>query len=380
MLVCQREKFSLDENVHYLNCAYMSPILKQVEEVGIQGIRGKRNPFRVTPDDFFKESELLRLEFSKLVNNPYPNRVVLIPSVSYGISMLAKNISLDSNENIVLAANQFPSNVYPWLRLAEESKAIMNFVSKPESKEINWTDEIVSAINSNTRIVALSHTHWADGTKFNLKEIRRKCDEFGTLLIIDGTQSIGALPFDIKEIRPDALICAGYKWLMGPYSLGIAYIGDRFLEGVPAEENWINRLNSENFSGLVDYEKNYQKGALRYEVGEHSNFILVPMLLKAIQQLNTWGPENIISYCENLAQKPIEKLKEMGFKYNEPSSFSYHLFGLTHPTIEMQKLNEELTNRKIYASTRGNSLRISVNVYNTKADFDALLAACENII
>ncbi|HBX65139.1 MAG TPA: aminotransferase, partial [Balneolaceae bacterium] len=91
----------------------------------------------------------------------------------------------------------------------------------------------------------------------------------------------------------DALICAGYKWLMGPYSIGLAYYGPALDDGNPVEENWINRYESENFANLVNYNDEYQPGALRYEVGEHSNFILVPMMLKAVQQLNQWGVENI---------------------------------------------------------------------------------------
>jgi len=74
------------------------------------------------------------------------------------------------------------------------------------------------------------------------------------LLIIDGIQSIGTLPFSVKEIQPDALICAGYKWLLGPYSIGLAYYSDTFANGFPIEENWINRKNSEDFGGLVNYE------------------------------------------------------------------------------------------------------------------------------
>ena len=68
------------------------------------------------------------------------------------------------------------------------------------------------------RVVAIGHVHWSDGTLFDLKKIRERLDEVGGLLIIDGTQSVGALPFSVKEFKPDALICGGYKWLLGPYS------------------------------------------------------------------------------------------------------------------------------------------------------------------
>jgi selenocysteine lyase/cysteine desulfurase len=108
--------------------------------------------------------------------------------------------------------------------------------------------------------------------------------------VVDGTQSVGALPFDVRRVRPDALIVASYKWMMGPYSLGLAYYGERFDGGVPLEETWMGRKGSEDFSALVDYVDDYQPGALRYDVGERSNFALMPMLTAALELLLAWKP------------------------------------------------------------------------------------------
>lgn len=209
---------------------------------------------------------------------------------------------------------------------------------------------------------------------FDLIAIRKRANEVGALLIIDGTQSVGALPFDVEKVHPDALICAGYKWLLGPYSIGLAYYGEYFDEGKPVEENWINRKNSENFTGLVNYETNYQSGALRYEVGEHSNFMLVPMLLKALEQLNMWKPENIQEYCRAITKRTIDELVEMGFWIEDEAYRTSHLFGIRLPLeLELQKVKEHLLKEKIYVSYRGDAIRISPNVYNTKDDLKKLL-------
>ena len=151
-------------------------------------------------------------------------------------------------------------------------------------------------------MVAIGHIHWADGTKFDLKKIRERTKEVGAILVVDGTQSIGALPFDIAEFQPDAVVASGYKWLMGPYSTGMAYYGEYFRDGKPIENNWVNRLNSSDFANLVNYQDEYQPGAIRYEVGESANFILTPMLTEAIRQVNAWGPKNIQAYCKSIAQ------------------------------------------------------------------------------
>ena len=89
---CQRDKFLLQGKVTYLNGAYMSPLLKKVEKAGIKGIIGKRKPYRIPPEDFFGESETLRRLYASLINVSDPSRIVIIPSVSYGVENAVKNL------------------------------------------------------------------------------------------------------------------------------------------------------------------------------------------------------------------------------------------------------------------------------------------------
>ncbi len=222
--------------------------------------------------------------------------------------------------------------------------------------------------------MSLGNVHWADGTRFDLKEIRVRTNEVGALMVIDGTQSVGAMPFDVKVLQPDALICGGYKWLMGPYSMGLAYYGDYFNQGKPVEENWLNRKDSENFDGLVNYQSDYQPGALRYEVGEHSNFILIPMMLEALRQINQWKPENIQDYCAAITRKPIEKLRQAGFWIEDENFRGHHLFGLRLPKeVDLQKMKARIVKNKIWVSLRGDSVRVSPHIYNREEEMMQLV-------
>ncbi|MFK7953370.1 MAG: aminotransferase class V-fold PLP-dependent enzyme [Ekhidna sp.] len=378
---CQREKFQLQRKYAYLNCAYMSPILKKVENAGIKGIKKKRKPFQITGDDFFHETETVRSLFSQLIDNPDINRTVIVPSVSYGIANVTNNLPFTDGK-IILAGEQFPSNVYPWLNLKEKGFEVA-FVNAPNSSRRgdDWNQELINAIDETTRVVAIGHVHWSDGTLFQLEKIREKLDTVGGLLIIDGTQSIGALPFSVKIIRPDAVICAGYKWLMGPYSIGLAYYGKAFDNGKPIEENWINRVESDDFTGLVNYQDNYREEALRYEVGEHSNFILIPMLHEALKQLLKWQPENIQAYCDELTKNPIEEMLELGFKIDEKHARSSHLFGVRLPeSLQMSSLQQSFKKNKVSVSFRGDAIRVSPNVYNDELDMRKLLKAMKEPI
>ncbi len=377
MLKNQRSKFSLQTSTTYLNCAYMSPLLKSVERAGMDGIKAKRNPFTISVDDFFIESELLRSEFGKLINTKEVKRIVIVPSTSYGLANVVNNIKLASTNSIIVAAEQFPSNYYPWQRLSLDTGAKIKIISPSEPREgrgKRWNEQILNEIDKNTKVVALGNVHWADGTLFDLIEIRKRTKEVGALLIIDGTQSVGALPFDVQKIQPDALVCSGYKWLMGPYSIGLAYYGEYFDHGKPIEENWINRLDSENFAGLVNYQTNYQPGALRYEVGEHSNFILLPMMLAALKQINAWNPVNIQAYCANITRKPIQTLKDKGFWVEEEAFRSHHLFGVRLPKeLDIIKIKQRIQKNKISVSFRGDAIRISPNLYNDEKDMMKLV-------
>ena len=144
--------------------------------------------------------------------------------------------------------------------MADETSATIKIIAPPKevsNKGLIWNKNIIDAIDENTIAVSVGNVHWADGTLFDLKRIRNKATENNALLVIDGTQSVGALPFDIQEIQPDVLICAAYKWLLGSYSFGVAYFGEKFDNGTPIEENWINRLNSHQFENLVNYQPEY---------------------------------------------------------------------------------------------------------------------------
>ncbi len=371
---CQKTKFILSKKVTYLNCAYMSPMLKKVEKAGVKGIKQKRKPYHITPVDFFKTSDLVKKRFSSIIDCKNHNRIAIIPSASYGLANVVNNISIKEKDEIILLDEQFPSNVYPWLNLKERSKAKLVFIKRPDTligSGKKWNEEILAAITNKTKVVAIGNIHWACGTLFDLIAIRKKTAEVGALLIIDGTQSIGALPLSIEKIQPDALICAGYKWLMGPYSIGVAYYGNYFDKGIPIEDNWINRRGSENFSGLINYSDKYGELASRYNVGEQSNFILLPMLLAGLNQIESWGVKNIQDYCKNLISEEIKKVNQKKYWIEKENYRANHLFGIKQLDNKIN-LIEKLKSKKISVSIRGDKIRVSPHLYNDKREIKKL--------
>ncbi|MCB0594221.1 MAG: aminotransferase class V-fold PLP-dependent enzyme [Lewinellaceae bacterium] len=383
MLHNQKHLFSIPDDIAYLNCAYMSPLLKSVEQAGYEGVRRKSRPYEIEPPHFFEPVQHLRQAFAQLVNAPDPNRIAVIPSASYGLATAARNLKLEAGDNIVLLEEQFPSNFYTWQRLAEERGAELRIVPAPdgEQRSQQWNERILAAIDERTALVTLGHIHWADGALFDLKAIRQRATEAGAWLVVDGTQSVGALPFDVQDIQPDALICAGYKWLLGPYSIGLAYFGPAFDGGVPIEESWINRLHSEDFKNLVNYQPAYQPLAGRYSMGEQSNFILLPMQLRALQQLLEWGVPNIQAYCRELMREPLQQLAELGCRVEPEARRAHHLVGVRLPEeVDLEQLKSAFQEQGVYVSLRGSAVRISCHVFNDERDVERLVESFKQVL
>ena len=234
MITNQSHLFSLPKDVTYLNVAYMSPLLNSVAQIGTTNLLQKSDPTGIGVNDFFAPTKSLKLKFAQLIDVKDADDIAVIPSVSYGMATVANNIKLKKGDEIVMLYEQFPSNVYVWQRLAKKYNAKIVFVKAPKlgyDCAKLWNKALLNAITSHTAVVAMPHIYWTDGTLFDLEKIRIKTRQHKALLIIDGTQSVGALPFSVDKIQPDALICAVYKWLMGAYGLGLAYFGEFFNVG-----------------------------------------------------------------------------------------------------------------------------------------------------
>lgn len=379
MFDTQKHLFSLPTDIHFLNGAYMSPSLKTVEEAGIEAVKKKSNPISISPDAFFEDSAEVKFLFGQLIN-AHSDRIALIPSASYGMAIVAKNLGskpgLKAGQHILVVGDEFPSDVYAWDEvMAQKSLRLRNIAApdQPINKGQVWNERILRAINAETAMVVICHVHWCDGTIFDLLAIKKACTQVGALLVIDGTQSVGAMPIDIAQIEPDALICAGYKWLLGPYTSGFGYFGMFFDDGVPLEQNWINRQNSEDFKNLTQYSANYKPGAARYNMGEQSNFIANAMLKVSLNQLLAWTPAAIQQYCESIAGPSIQKLQQAGFIIENAGKRSSHLFGITLPVeLNIEKVLEAFQQKNIYVSIRAGVVRVSVYLYNTAQDMEIL--------
>ena len=380
MIPCQRHLFDIPDDVAYLNCAYMSPLMKPALEAGTVGLGRKAHPWELTPDKFFTGADEFRATAAQILDCS-DDCIAIVPSASYGIATAARNLPVKKGQSILVLEEQFPSNYYPWQRRAEETGASLKIVAWPA--ENDWTAAVLDSLTSDVAIAALPNVQWTSGGRLDLVRIGAACRKLGAALVLDLTQSLGALPFSVGDlqngVQPDFAVAACYKWLLGPYSVGLLYVAPRWQNGMPLEENWIQRANAQDFSSLILYTEDYDAGARRFDMGERANFASLPAAVRAMKQLLEWDVSQISETAGALNRRLAEAAADLGFSAPPEPLRAPHYLSLRRQAAIPKELPEMLAREKVFVSVRGSSIRVTPNVYNTVEDGERLIACLRRI-
>lgn len=377
MIANQRDKFDIPEDITYLNCAFMSPLMHVVVDALDKGAQAKRHPWTIKSQDFVKPCDQFKSSAAKLIGTKAEN-IAIIPAASYGIQVAANNLPLSSGGQIIVLADQFPSNVYPWIEKAKACAGQIITVSRPKGE--GWSEAILDAINDKTQIIALAAVHWADGGIIDLQRISARAHQVGAALVLDLTQSLGVMPFDISKIQPDFMIAACYKWLMGPYSYGMMYVAPKWQNGIPLEQTWLAKQGSEDFSGLTNYRDGFQGGAVRFDMGEKSNAGQAWAASAAIEQILNWGVGEMYQTLSARNSRYAAKARAMGLLVDPCDQRAGHYLSICFPNGRPDTFLTECESQNIFISSRGPSLRITPHLYNTDADLDRVFAVMEKAL
>jgi selenocysteine lyase/cysteine desulfurase len=365
-----RADFEVPDEIAYFNTANMSPLLRSVREAGEEALRRRARPWTISPADWFTDAERLRELFASLIGAD-PDGVALVPATSYGLAIAARAVSADPDDEVVLLAGEYPSNYYTWQRFCERTGARLAVVERDEGQ--SWTEAVLPRIGERARVVAVPNVHWTNGALLDLAAVSRAAREVGAALVIDGSQSLGAFPLDVRALQPDFVVGVGYKWLLGPLSVGYLYVAERHRQGEPLEENWINRAGSDDFSGLVDYSDEYLPGARRFDVGQRTNFGLVPMAIAALEEVLEWSVTSIARSLGEITATIATRAGELGLSVLPADQRGPHMLGINLPADVARRAGASLEERGVISSVRGTSIRISPHLHIRAADIDRLI-------
>jgi selenocysteine lyase/cysteine desulfurase len=370
----QRRLFDIPAGIAYFNTAYNSPLLNSSRTALVSAAAAKSHPWERPPADFFSDAERIRTLAAELFGGDTDGYAV-VPAASYGLSAAARAIqpTLNKNDRIVILDEEFPSNVLPWRRVALETGAVVATVATPADGD--WTAATLAVIGQGARVAALSPCHWTNGARLDLVAIGQACRGGSTTLVLDTTQALGAMPFDMAAVRPDFLVSAGYKWLLCPYGVGLMYVAPAWRHARALEETWLARVNAADFSALVDYSDTYMTGARRFDVGEKCTAIL-PGAITALEQLQAWGVSNVASVLGQINDRIGSRLEALGFALPPSSQRCPHIVGARVPPGFTGDLVGSLRAQNVFVSQRGSSIRVAPHLHVTESDvqqlFDAL--------
>lgn len=375
---CQRHLFEFAEEVTYINCGYMSPLLCSVREAGVAGVRQKTHPWTMEGKVFGDSPMRARQAFARVIG-ARPEDIAIVPSVSYGVAVAAANIKVEAGQNLVLLAEQFPSNVYGWMLLAEKSGAKTRHVPRP--KDGDWTPGVLAAIDQDTALAAIPNFHFSNGSRVDLEAAGAALRAVGAKLVVDGTQSVGARPTDVGTLRPDFMICAGYKWLLGPYGISFLYVAPQHHGGRPIEDNPGGRHFG--FEGgwmkqFLKVEQPYHPDARRFDQGQADVFNLVPQATAAIEQILEWGVPEIYATLSGLTATIAERALALGLDCPPRQNHGGHLVGIEFESATAERVYQDLVAEKVWVEKVDSYLRLSPHLYNTAQDIDRFFAIVEH--
>ena len=368
----RRDEFDVPPGVAYFNTANLSPLTHRVREAGERALERRSRPWTIAAEDWFTDVERLRELFARLIGGDAEG-VALVAATSYGLASAARNLTPEEGDRILVLADEYPSGIYTWRDLARETGAEVLTV-EPEPGQA-WTEAILAALDERVALVSVPNVHWTDGALIDLDAVAQRARAVGCKLVVDASQSAGAMPLDVERLRPDYLVAVGYKWLLGPFALSYLYVAPEHREGRPLEQNWILRAGSEDFARLVDYRDDYQPGARRFDMGQRTSFQLVPMAIAALEQLLEWKPPRIAATLADLNAGLAERLGAIGLEPLPAERRGPHMLGVGLPAAARAAAPAALADAGCFAAVRGNSLRISPHLHNTPEEAERLADA-----
>ena len=364
--------FDVPPEIAYFNTANLAPQLRSVRAAGERALEQRARPWTISESDWFADVETLRAQFARLVGADVDG-IALVPATSYGFAVASRALGLAPGRRVMVLAEEYPSGVYTWRAATRRADAELLTVERESGQ--TWTDAVLARLDERVAVVSVPHVHWTDGALVDLEQVAAAAHAAGARLVIDGSQSIGAMPLDVSALRPDFVVTVGYKWLLGPFGVGYLYVAEEHRDCEPLEENWILRAGSEDFARLVDYRDEYQPGARRFDVGERTNFELTPMAVAALGQLEEWRVERVADALDRITAEMARRAEDIELDPLPRAQRGLHLLGVQLPDGVRERVLPALAAEKCFAAVRGRALRLAPHLHVTEHDIERLFRA-----
>ncbi len=305
-----------------------------------------------------------------LINSPNADDVYFIPNTTHGIGVIAEGYPWQAGDNVVLAAEEYPANQYPWMNLAQRGVEVRLVQSRGNRIAV---DDIRAAMNDRTRVFTVSVVEFASGFRHDLDTLGELCRSRNIFFFVDAIQGLGIFPIDVQRTPIDALAADGHKWLLGPEGAGIGYIRREWVERLHPISVGANSVVNPWAFTTIDFRLKPHAG--RWEGGAY-NMPGITAMGASFELLLNAGIANVQSRVVELTDYLCENARSRGWTVfsSRADGEQSGIVSLIHPTLPADDVMKRCRAAGIAVNSRANRVRVSPHAYNTEAEIDHFLA------
>jgi cysteine desulfurase/selenocysteine lyase len=355
----------------WLNAAHQGPLPRPAVEAAEAALRAKVAPHLIADDDFVAVPRRLRELLGELIGAP-PEEIVLGNSASWGLQVVANGLPWREGDEVVVLADEFPATVFPWLVAERHGVSVRQLelldpVLRPERLE--------QELGRATRVVAVNWVRSLTGHVVDVAALLDVCDARGVHLVLNVTQGLGALPFDVRSLPVAAISCSGFKWLCGPYATGFAWIRRDVLETMqPVQAYWLALPDGGELDLNREGEHRLRRdlGARAYDVFGTANFLNYLPWTAALEFLLAEGIDAIARHDQALVDRLVYAL-EGSYRFVSPTAADSRAAIVVVTTADADRnaeIHRRLASAGIDVALRAGNIRLSPHLYNTVDDVD----------
>jgi cysteine desulfurase / selenocysteine lyase len=369
-----KEWFAI-EDATYLNTAAHAALPRVALRAVETSIEANRFPHHVDDAVFFEAPVRIRTSLAKMIG-ARPEEIALTTGASTGLAAVAHLLTWQPGDEVLTAKGEFPLQYATWKPMEKRAGVKLRIVAPRE--RFMTADDLIAAITPRTRVVSVSHVRFDDGSLLDVPRVAAACHAQGAVLVLDASQSCGAVPMDVHELGADFLVAAGYKWLLSPYGTGFFWARSEHMKTArPGPYYWAAQ-GTDSFLELNLVDPEPSTSAKRWDAAEaatYFNFNLAAMNASVDSVLRV-GPERVLEHNRRLIELLFERLPEDCVPASPLESTQRGPYGcFTARTVEKTaELYQKLQRENIVVSWREGKIRVSPHLFNSERDIDHLVS------
>lgn len=357
----------------FLNHAGVSPISPPAARAMQQYIEQVQKSVYVG-SGWYKRAGEIKTAAARLIGAASGDEISFIPNTSTGLNIVARGLPWQEGDNVVITGVEFPANRYPWEDLKRLGVQLRE-VRQQEDGRID-VEDVIDAINDKTRVVSVSHVQYASGHRLALRDIADVVHSVPGdrgLLCVDGIQSVGAMPVDVRAMGVDFLSADSHKWMLGPEGCGFFYCRADLIEILhPPIVGWMNMVDANNYG---DYRFELETTGRRFEPGGY-NFAGILGMGASIDMLLDIGLDKVWAQIDALTSRLCEGLASKGYRVFTPRTDPDERSGIViFEADDPKRVAGQLEKQGIFLVMREGRLRASPHFHNTLEQMDRVVDA-----